>query len=101
MDDDKTNKLLEDGARAVAELHRLDDALKSVIQNHEALIELQQEMTQSLRDLKEGAERIRKGCDAFNAEMERRGIGTAQQKSETVAIAPFLEGWTPPTDRVH
>ncbi len=100
MDDEETKKLLEEGARAADKLRRLDEALKVVVKEQEALVSLQQDMTESIRMLQEGANRIRTGCDSFNAEMEKHGIGVKRQ-AETVAAASFLEGWAPPTDRVH
>lgn len=100
MDDQEVKKLLEDGARAVEGLNRLDRTLKDIIQEHEALIEMQGQMTQALRDLQAGADRIRKGCDSFNAEMERRGI-TSPPIEETRIILS-LEQWDPKkTDLVN
>ncbi len=100
MNDEETKKLLEDGARVTQEMRRLNEALKNVIQEQEALVSLQEQMVDTLRTLKDGAEQIRKGCDSFNAEMSQRGIGAPPVQQ--TGLAPFLEQWEPKkTDLVN
>lgn len=93
MDDEKTKKLLEEGARAAQKVRHLDEALKTIIQEQEVIVSFQEQLTENLRQLRAGADKIRSGCDSFNAEMEKRGIGTAP--IQEAGLVPFLEQWDP------